>query len=109
MLEIGLLIGAVIGFYSAAKNKGLNPILYAVLALVSYLAGAFVFGLILGLLNPTAIYRMSQIELSFLGILAGTCGIVILFIVMNRAAKKKAEQKITLNDEIMDDDSSFEL
>lgn len=107
MLGIAILIGIVVGFYNMAKKRELQPVLWAVLSLVAWFGSQFIAGMILGLTNPYALNDTGSLLIWGLG--GSVLGVVILYFIMESVHKSRLNKKREVNDELMDDDSSFEL
>lgn len=90
MLEIILVIGSAVAFYNLAKNNGLTAWVWAVLAIVGYLGGAFIVGLIIGLVAPELLE--DQIILTLLGLAAGGIGILIIYLILRMKIKQKESE-----------------
>lgn len=99
MLEIILVIGSAVAFYNLAKNSGLTAWVWAVMAIVGYLGGAFIVGLIIGLVAPDLLN--DQIILTLLGLAAGGIGILVVYIILKNRINQK-ENELTDTD-ILDD------
>ncbi|CAG5077109.1 hypothetical protein [Parvicella tangerina] len=100
MLEIGLVIGAAVGFFKLAQNNGLTAWVWALLAVVGYLGGAFVVGLLIGLFAPEMLN--DRLSLTLLGLVSGGIGILIVYLLLKLQIKRK-ENEVEDGD-ILDDD-----
>lgn len=90
MLEIGLIVGAAIGFYKLAQNNGLKGWIWSVLAILGYFAGAFTAGLVIGVFAPDMLY--DELALTFIGLGAGAVGILAVYLILKMQINKKANE-----------------
>jgi uncharacterized membrane protein YfcA len=99
MILLGLLIGAVVGFYRFAKDHNLsNKWLWALLPVLSYFIFAFTIGFCLGVFAPhliTQAFLMAMIELVSAGV-----GIGLAYLVMLRATRQRKHNQ--LEEEVLD-------
>lgn len=90
MLELILVGGAAYAFFQLAKNNGLTPWIWAVLAFVGFFGGAFIAGIIIGILSPNMINDKVTITIWALG--AGILGILLIYLILKLQIKKKQNE-----------------
>ena len=101
MLELGIVAGAAYAFFQLAKNNGLTPWIWSVLAFVGYFGGAFAAVLLIGLFAPDMIY--DQVMLTILGLVAGGLGILVVYLILKLQIKKKDGQSSSAD--LLDNDT----
>jgi phage shock protein PspC (stress-responsive transcriptional regulator) len=96
-----LLIISIVGFWQRAKILNLNPWLWTVIALLSYLGSQFIAGVIIGLSNPELLDKEGLIMI--IGIVVSIIALIIAWLIMERQGKIKKEVKSKSNADILDD------
>ena len=96
-----LLVISIVGFWQRAKILNLNPWLWAVIVLLSYLVSQFIVGIVIGLSKPELLVKEGLIMV--IGIVVSIVALIIAWLIMERQGKIKKEVKRTTNAEILDD------
>jgi hypothetical protein len=100
-----LLIIAAYVFYRGAEKRNMIPWLWAVIGVLSYFAGPFLAGIIIGLTDPYSLYDEGAIN--FYAIISVFVGLIIAYVTMvlignNKESKSK---KVLLDDSLLDTES----
>lgn len=98
MLEILILIFVGRYFYKFSKDNNMKPVLWTIIGVLSYFVGAFVMGLIVGILNPRILDNL--LTLTLLGLVSGLIGVTITFFIMKAQAKNTTPSS---ESEVLDD------
>lgn len=98
MLEILILIFVGRYFYKFSKDNNMKPVLWTIIGVLSYFVGAFVMGLIVGILNPRILDNL--LTLTLLGLVSGLIGVTITFFIMKAQAKNATPSS---ESEVLDD------
>lgn len=79
----------------------MNPWLWAVIGLLSYLGSQFIAGVIIGLSKPELLDKEGLIMI--IGIVVSIVAVIIAWLIMEHQGKIKKEVKRTTNADILDD------
>lgn len=96
-----LLVISTVAFWQRAKSLNLNPWLWAVIGLLSYLGSQFIAGVIIGLSNPELLDKEGLIMI--IGIVVSIIALIIAWLIMERQGKIKKEVKSKSNADILDE------
>lgn len=86
------------GFYSAAKSRGMNTILWTILGIASYFLGQVIAGFFIGFTNPQMLN--DDLSLTVVGLISGLVAVLLTFLIMVSVNN----QKNRLKDKIRDDE-----
>lgn len=98
MLEVLLLIFVGRYFYKFSKDNNMKPVLWTIIGVLSYFVGAFIMGLIVGILSPRTLDNL--LTLTLLGLVSGLAGVTITFFIMKAQAKNAVSSS---DSEVLDD------
>lgn len=96
-----ILIAVIIGMARLASNKGLNPYLWGLFALIGSLGVPFLAGIVIGIFNPNLLYDESAINI--LGVVTQIVGAIIVWIILELVAKRKKKEEHYINDDLLDE------
>lgn len=90
------------GFYSAAKNRGMNAILWTILGIGSYFLGQLIAGFIIGFTNPGMLEN--ELSLTMIGLFSGLGAVLVTFLIMVSVdnQKNRLKNKITEDESLLD-------
>lgn len=96
-----VLIVVAIAFYQAAKARGLQAILWAVVGGASYFAGQFLGVFVMGIIDINMLD--DQWAIIGVGIFSGLVGVGIAYYALTQAANKVKSKQSTEKDNLLDD------
>lgn len=105
MIAILILFVLASLFFNYAKKNNLNPILWAILAIVSFFAAQVIAGVIIALFFPNLFGDDASILA--IGLISSLTGVFITYNIMRRSAQK-AKTKI-VDAEVLDDNIKDDL
>jgi fructose-specific phosphotransferase system IIC component len=90
------------GFYSAAKRRAMNTILWTILGIGSYFFGQVIAGFIIGFTNPQMVN--DELSLTVIGLISGLAGVFVTFLIMVSVdnQKNRLKNKITEDESLLD-------
>lgn len=96
-----LLILAAYLFYRGAEKRNLTPWLWAIIGVMSYFAGPFMAGIIIGLTDPYSLYDSGIINVY--AVISVFVSLIIAYVVMVLVGDRKAKKKVLHDDNLIDD------